>query len=365
MTSTFPWRLLIGTSSSPGGTNRGIYAADFHGDGSLSAARLVTEAPNPGFLARHPIRSVVYAAGEVTRTDPKVVAGALNAYAYDAKSGVLELLNQQATGGMGVTHLSVTPDGRAAYTASYHGGQVAGFSLETDGRVGARSAWILPTGTLGPRRDRQEKPHPHCALVDPAGALVSVCDLGLDVVLTFQIAPKGATVKPAKPSSIAALPGDGPRHGRFSDDGKFLYVINELASSIRVLAKSNDTGGWSAVQSISTLPAGFQGQNICSEIQIHPSGAFVYGANRGHESIAVFRRNPSDGTLAPIEIAPCGGRHPRHFALSPDGAWLVSANRDTNNLAVLRIDPKTGQLSSPVGTTEVPSPTCVLFCATE
>ncbi|HEY4301113.1 MAG TPA: lactonase family protein [Candidatus Didemnitutus sp.] len=358
-----PWRVLIGTSSSPGGTNRGIYAADFASDGQLGPARLVAEAPNPGFLALHPSLPIVYAAGEVNRTDPKVVAGALNAYHYDARSGALELVGQQATGGMGVTHLSISPDGRAAFTASYHGGQVAGFPLDTDGRIGARSAWFQSTGPLGPKRDRQEKPHPHCAVVDPGGSHLAVCDLGLDVVLTFQITG-GANLQPPMPSSTVALPGDGPRHCRFSSDGEFLHVINELASSIRVLKRAGDRK-WAPVQVISTLPDQFRGENICSEIQVSPDGAFVYGANRGHDSIACFRRHSGDGMLERIEIISCGGRHPRHFALSPDGHRLLSANRDTHNVTSFRVDPLSGRLTPIAGAMEVPSPTCVLYCPTK
>jgi 6-phosphogluconolactonase len=352
--------LFIGTSSNAPGLNRGIYAVRLDPEtGALSAATLAAETPNPGFLVPHPGGRVIYASGECGRADEKPAAGAVNAYAYDPAAGTLVPAGQQPTGGLGVTHLAVDATGRMLLTASYHGGQVAAFPLAADGRPGPRSASLHPAGVLGPNRTRQDKPHPHSVTVSPDNRLVQVCDLGLDRIFAFRLDPARATLAAA--GDVSAAPGAGPRHSKFSRDGRYFYVINELGSTIVVYRVDPVSGALAAIQTVPTLPAGFSGESICSEIQLHPNGRFVYGANRGHDSIAVFARDPDGGGLSLVEIAPCGGRHPRHFALSPNGDWLVCANRDSASLTVLRIDPATGRLSGTPHTTTVPMPTCVLF----
>jgi len=358
--------VYVGTSANANGTNRGINRTSLAPDtGMLTAPSLAVETPNPGFLALHPAGRVIYASGECGRPDGKNIAGAVNAYAPDPGTGALTLLGQQPTGGLGVTHLATDATGRMLFTASYHGGQVAAFPLAADGRPGARSAWFLPSGQLGPNRARQDKPHPHCVTPSPDNRFLAVCDLGLDRVFNFRIGVADATLAPASPDSVACSPGIGPRHCKFSRDGRFLYVINELGSSITVFSRDPATGALSAQQTVPTLPAGFAGGNICAEIHLHPNGRFVYGANRGHDSLAVFARDEAGGGLRLVEITPCGGRHPRHFALSPDGTWLVCANRDTNNLTVFGVDSLTGRLTATGHTTSIPMPTCVLFAPAE
>jgi 6-phosphogluconolactonase len=354
--------IFIGTSSSPPGANRGIYAAQLDADtGALTAPALAAETPNPGFLARHPGGRVIYASGECGRIDAKSAAGAVNAYACEPLAGRLTSLGQQPTGGHSVTHLAVDATGRMVLAASYHGGQVSAFPLAADGQPGARSGWMVHSGQLGPNKVRQDKPHPHCVTISPNNRFVIVCDLGLDRIYSYRIDAAAATFAPGDPPFAPAAPGVGPRHCKFSPDGRFLYVINELGSSISVHGWDAATGAPAARQTISTLPAAFAGENICAEIQLHPNGRFVYGANRGHDSVAVFAREPAAGGLQLVEITPCGGKHPRHFALSPDGRWLVCANRDTHNLVVFKVDAASGRLSATGHTVSVPSPTCVLF----
>jgi 6-phosphogluconolactonase len=354
--------LFIGTSSSQGTPNRGIYAARLDSvTGALTTPTLAAETPNPGFLALHPGGRVICSSGECGRIDEKTAAGAANAYAYNPASGALTALNQQPTGGLSVTHLAVDATARMLFTASYHGGQLAAFPVDADGRLGSRTASIQATGPLGPNKARQDKPHPHCVTVSPDNRFLIVCDLGLDRVNSYRIDATSASLAPGDPPFASAAPGAGPRHCKFSRDGRYLYVINELGCSITLYAHDQVTGALTTRQTLSTLPAGFIGENICAEIQIHPTGRFVYGSNRGHDSLAVFARDADTGELAVIEIVPCGGRHPRHFALSPDGAWIVCANRDTNNLTVFRVDPVTGRLAATPHSATVPMPTCVLF----
>ncbi len=351
--------LLVGTSSGPGGPNQGIYAVSFDpSTGALGAPSVAAVVGNPGFLVNHPSGGFVYSAGESGRGPDGNAVGAVFAYARDAKGG-LTLLNSSPTGGLSLTHLVVDATGRMLIGASYHGGQVLAFPVGSDGRVGPRSALLPLSGQLGPNKQRQDKPHPHSVTLSPDNRYAYVCDLGLDRVFCFRLDPATATLTPVGEFTVPA--GAGPRHSKFSADGRFLYVIDELGSSICVFACDSASGALSLQQTISTLPADFTGYNICAEIQIRADGRFVYGSNRGHESIAVFARDTANGTLSLVEIAPCGGKHPRHFALSPDGAWLVCAGRDTNNLVSFRIDPATGKLTKAGETTNLPVPTCVLF----
>lgn len=352
--------LLIGTSSGPGGPNQGIYAVKFDSaTGECSTARLAAAVANPGFLAAHPSGRFIYSAGESGRSPDGNAIGAMFAYALDSASGSLAPLNSSPTGGLAATHLAVDATGRMLVAASYHGGQVLAFPIGSDGRLGARAAFIPLSGKLGPNAQRQEKPHPHSVTFSPDNRFAYVCDLGLDRIFCFRLDPATATLTPA--GEFAAPAGAGPRHSKFSADGRFLYVINELSSSVSVFARDAATGALALKQTLSTLPAGFTAYNICAEIQIHPGDRFVYGSNRGHDSLAVFARNERDGTLSLVEVAPCGGKHPRHFALSPDGAWLVCAGRDSNNLASFRVDAATGRLSPAGEAVGIPVPTCVLF----
>jgi 6-phosphogluconolactonase len=352
--------IFVGTSSNTKDANRGIYAVRLDpATGAFTEAALAAETPNPGFLALHPNGRFVYACGEAGLLTPKMTAGAVNAYAYDAATGRLTLLNQQPTGGSPVTHLVVDSTGHALMSASYHGGQVAAFPLDADGRIGPRTAWVLTAGKPGPNTARQDRPHPHSVTLSPDNRHLYVCDLGLDRIFCYRLEAEHATLTPA--GEFPTTPGAGPRHSKFSADGKFFYAIHELGSAITVYACDPATGALTPIQIVPTLPDGFTGENTCAEIRLYPSGRFVYGSNRGHDSIAVFARDSARGTLTRIEIVPCGGRHPRNFALSPDGAWLVCANRDSNNLVSFRIDPATGRLTRASEVKGIPSPTCVLF----
>lgn len=358
--------LFIGTytpsaSSGPGakdGGSRGIYAVRLDpATGALSAPVLAAETPNPTFLAWHPDGRTLYALGEGPGPNGQVSGGAA-AFRFDAASGQLAALNARGTDGGGTTHLATDAAGRMLVTVSYSGGQIASFPLARDGRIGARASWILPTGTLGPNTKRQDKAHPHSVTFSPDNRFVYICDLGFDRIFRYRADPATGALSLA--GETASAPGAGPRHSKFSADGKFLYVINELDGTIATYAVGAD-GALTARQAVSTLPADFKGTNICAEIRLSPDGRFVYGSNRGHDSLAVFARDGQTGRLSLVEVVSCGGQHPRNFNLSPDGRWLVCANRDTNNLVVFRVDPATGRLTPTGHTATVFQPVCVLF----
>ena len=350
--------IFIGTYTPKDGASRGIYAVRLDTlTGELSKPVLAAESASPTFLALHPDGRVLYALSEADAIAGRPGGGA-TAFQIDAAAGRLTVLNQQSTGGIGCAHIGIDPAGRTLVLASYGGRQVTSFPVEADGRIGPRVSVQMLTGPLGPNQSRQDQPHPHSVTFSPDSRFAYVCDLGLDKIFRYRI--DAAALIPA--GAFPSAPGAGPRHSKFSADGKFFYVIDELDGTIATYACDPATGALTPKQVVPTLPAGFSGGNTCAEIRLHPNGRFVYGSNRGHDSLAVFARNGTDGTLTPVEIVPCGGKHPRNFALSPDGQWLVCANRDSNNLVVFKVDSATGRLTATGHTASVPLAVCVLFC---
>lgn len=359
MSSATEHLIFIGTYTPAGGASRGIYSVRLDGaTGALSAPVLAAATPNPTFLTLHPGGHRLYALAEGAPIDGKP-GGAVAEFALERPHGTLTRLALQPTGGGGGAHVALDPAAHALVFASYHAGYVASFPLAADGRLGPRASFQAHTGTTGPRSDRQDKPHPHSTTFSPDGRFAYVCDLGLDQIVRYRLDAATGLLTPA--GATATTPGAGPRHAKFSDDGQFLHVINELDATIAVYAVESATGALTLLQRVPTLPADFAGSNTTAEIRLHPNGRFVYGSNRGHDSLAVFAREPATGRLTPVEIVPCGGGHPRNFALSPDGAWLVCANRDSNNLVVFRVDAATGRLTPTGQVATVPQAVCVLF----
>ncbi len=353
--------IFLGTYTPAGGASRGIYAIRLDpATGGLSEPVLAAETPNPTFLAWHPNHRVLYASGEGPDTEGQITGGAV-AFSYDAASGKLTLLNARGTGG-GATHLATDGTGRMLITVNYSGGFTASFPLTTDGRIGPRATLLAHAGPLGPNKSRQEKPHPHSVTISPDNRFAMVADLGLDRVCTYRLDPATGTLTPHDPAFIATPPGTGPRHTKYSRDGRFFYILNEIDDSISVCAYDTARGAGTPIQHISTLPAGFKvtDPDRAAEIRVHPNGKFVYTSNRGHESIAVFAIQ-ADGTLQLLELVPCGGKHPRNFELSPDGRWLVCANKDSDNVTVFGVDPATGRLTPTGRPVTVPQAVCVLF----
>lgn len=352
--------IFVGTYTPKDGASRGIYTVRLDPQtGALSPAELAAETPNPTFLAWRPDGKILYALGPGDDPSGKVSGGAV-AFAFDAATTRLTPFGGRGAGDP-TTHLAITADGRMLLTVAYGGGTVASFPLSADGRLAERASLFRTAGELGPSRARQDKPHPHSVTLSPDGRFAYVCDLGLDRIFVFALDPARGSFAPA--GDIAVAPGAGPRHSKISADGRFLYAINELSGSITAFSRDLASGALQSIQTIPTLPADFHGENTCAEIRLHPNGRFVYGSNRGHDSLAVFARDPEHGTLSLVQILPCGGKHPRNFNLSPDGRWLVCANRDSNNLVSLAVDAATGRLTPTGHTTTVPQAVCVLFAA--
>ncbi|HAM73989.1 MAG TPA: 6-phosphogluconolactonase [Verrucomicrobiales bacterium] len=343
-----------------GKSSKGIYVSRFTPrDGRLSPAQLAAESPDPSFLASHPNGRFLYAVNEVSEFQGEK-GGGVSAFQIDPATGSLTLLNHQSTKGAAPCHLVVDPSGRAVLVANYGGGSVASYPLGADGRIGPVASFIQHTGK-GTNPQRQEGPHAHSIYVDPIRRHAVVADLGLDKVLTYQFDPTTARLTPNMPPFVALTPGAGPRHLAFSPAGRFAYAINEMQSTISVLAYNAQTGEFRLGDSHPTLPAGFKGESSTAEIMMHPTGKFLYGSNRGHDSIAVFSVDPAGGKLQLLQHQAIGGKTPRGFVIDPTGGWLLVGNQGSDQVTTFRIDRSTGRLT-PSGTPlPVGSPVSISF----
>jgi 6-phosphogluconolactonase len=356
--SAADYLVLIGTYTQ--GKSKGIYSFRFDSSsGQLTPIGLAAEATNPSFLAIHPNRKYVYAVSEIDNFNGKRT-GAVSAFTLDRDSGKLTFLNQVPSQGDGPCFVSVDATGRNVLVANYGGGSVAVLPIGPDGRLREASSSIQHTGK-GTDPKRQEKPHAHSINLSPDNRFAIATDLGLDEVLVYRFDANKGTLTPNDPPYASVKPGSGPRHFTFHPNGRFAYVINEMASTVTGFRWDKAKGVLTPIQTITTLPPDFHGETTTAEVRAHPSGKFLYGSNRGHDSIAAFSIDPSTGALTTIGQFPSGGKTPRNFNIDPTGAFLIAANQDTDNLAVFRIDPNTGKLTPTGLTSEVGRPVCVKF----
>lgn len=344
-------RLYVGTYTEGTSASRGIYRLEFDLEsGRLSAPVLAAETKNPSFLALPSSGGFLYAVNELEE-------GQVSAWAVSPGDGGLTFRSRVNVGASSPCHLVLDRLGKHVLIANYGGGSVTVIALGPDGKLGERTALVQHTGS-GPNRERQEKPHAHSIHLDAANRFAFVADLGLDKIFVYKFAADRGTLTPHDFPFVAMASGAGPRHLAFHPEGKRLYAINELLSTVTVLKYEPGTGTLEELQSVSTLVAPMAG-NITAEVQVHPSGKFLYASNRGHDSIASFSIDSGNGRLTLLETQSLGIKTPRHFCIDPTGRFLIVANQGGDNLAVFRVDPQTG-VPRPTGmSAEVPSPVCV------
>lgn len=337
-------------------SSRGIHAVRLDADtGALSTPVVAAETPNPAWITLSPDRRFLYAIHES--------AAQAVGYAVDPATGGLQALPRDpALASQPVnppSHLAVDATGRVLLAANYRDGYVAALPIHADGTLDAPNAIHHPG--RGPHPTRQDRSHIHSVTPSPDNRFVIVCDLGVDKIYSYALDVAAAKLTPAEPPFVATEPGAGPRHFKFGPDGRRAYAINELGNTITSYDYEGARGALRPLETVSTLPAGFTGENITAEIRVHPNGRFLYGSNRGHDSIAVFSIDRVNGRLTPVEIVASGGKTPRNFALSPDGRWLVCGHQDSDRLTVFRVDPATGRLTPTSHAARVSMCVCVLF----
>jgi 6-phosphogluconolactonase len=348
--------IYIGTSTGKSSTSKGIYLADFDSTtGKLSEPTLAVEYQNPGFLAIHPSKPLLYACGIPNNLFPDE-SGSVAAFNIGGDHG-LKFLGEASSGGKGTCHLAIDATGKTVAIANYGDGSLSTVKLDDSGLPTASATVIKHSGD-GPNKPRQDGPHAHGVYFDKANKHLFVPDLGLDRVFVYPF--DATTSELGTPlAALTTMAGAGPRHMTFSADEKFAYVINELDNT--VLVASYVDGTFKPLTTVKTLPDGYVEKSTTSEIEVHPNGKFVYGSNRGHDSLTVYQRDEKTGNLTLIQHAPCGGKTPRHFKIDPTGKWLLCAHQGSNTISVLSLDPATGLLGEPSNTVSVPSPTCLLF----
>ena len=342
-------------------TSDGIYVCRFDGEtGELDPVSSIAGAENPSFLAVHPNGRFLYATSEIEHFQGER-QGALYAYAIDADAGRLSLINVQGSGGAGPCHMSVDATGRFLLAANYHGGSVCVAPINEDGSLEPLSCFIQHEGSsVNP--DRQEQAHAHSINLDPQNLFAYVPDLGQDKVVIYRLDLERGELVAHDQAYVGAEPGSGPRHFDFHPNGTRTYVINELGCTITGYDYDSDSGALTPFQTVGTLPAaGFTRRNTTADIHVHPSGRFVYGSNRGHDSIAIFSVDEDTGRLTAVGHRSTQGWTPRNFAIDPSGQFLLAANQDSDTIVSFRIDREWGVLTPTESVTEIPMPVCVRF----
>ncbi len=335
----------------------GVYACRYDvQSGKLELTSQIDGLKNPTFLDVDPNRSTLYAIAEGANEDGSKI-GIAAAYDIDRDTGTLRLRNVEPTTPAPTCHLLLDRSRRSLIVSSYHGGMVGMSPLDKEGGIGPASdikqhagKSVLPV---------QSQPRAHSVTIDRNNRFAVACDLGLDKLIVYRLDPDACRLIPH--NETKTTPGAGPRHGVFHPSGAFFYVINELNASIIAYAYDEHQGQLNEIQTVPTLPTDYEGSNACADIHISPDGQFLYGSNRGHDSIVVYRIDTVTGLLQYVEHVPAGGKHPRNFAVSPDGRFVLVANRDTDNIAVFRRDEDTGRLTATGSELPVSKPVCIKF----
>ncbi len=346
----------IGTYTS--GNSRGIHRSELNlADGSMSPPKLVAELANPTFLAVHPLLNVLYSTTEV-RQDGKRENAQVVAYEI-ANNGTLKELGGINAGGEGPCFVSTDNSGKFAFVANYGSGSISAYTLGSNGELVEQVCNIQHAGK-GVEDSRQAAPHAHCILSDPSDKYVCAVDLGLDQVVIYALDLRtGTLTNTGKPFN--AQPGFGPRHLAFHPDGKHAFVIHELASQLSSCTWEASSGTMTEIHHLPTLPGNFIGSSSTAEVLVHPTGKFVYGSNRGHDSISVFRFDEARGRLTLLGHTSTMGKTPRNIRIDPSGSYLLAQNQDSDSIYSFRINIQDGSLEQVGEPISVGAPCCIKF----
>lgn len=351
-------RVYFGTYGD--GPTAGVYVAELDlATGAVSEPHLAGRAVNASFVALAPDHRHLYAVAEVSSLGGRRTGGVV-AFAVAPETGALRAVNEQSSHGAGPCHLVVDKAGKNVLVADYEGGAVAVLPIDAHGALRPASSVMQHHGH-GVNRERQEAAHAHSVNLDAANHFAFVCDLGVDKIFVYRFDPQAGKLSPNQPPAVKVADGAGPRHFAFDPTGRFAYAIDELDSTITAFWYDADNGTLSRVQTVSTLPKDFHGVNTASEVAVHPSGKYVYGANRGHDSIAIFTVDAASGKLTPDGHESTQGKTPRNFAIDPTGSFLLAANQDSNSVVVFRIDASNGRLRPTGQKLRMKEPVCVRY----
>jgi len=352
------WELYVGTYTT-NTASRGIYRLEvLRASGAFRRLALAAESRDPSFLALTADGRTLVAVNELSSYEGEA-SGAVTVFVRDPSTGALSPAGTRASLGGAPCHVSVDGAGRHALVANYVGGNVAVFPLGGPGGIGAATAMVRHAGR-GPNAARQQGPHAHAIILAPGERFALASDLGIDRVRVYRYDPREGTLAPAAVPEVALAPGSGPRHLAFAPDGRTLYVVNELDSTLATFAWDGRTGGLRPRAVVSTRPEGARGANFPADLHVHPTGRAVYVSNRGDDTLAVFAVR---GARPPVlvQTVPTGGHWPRNFALDPDGRLLLAAHQRSHAITSFLVDPDSGRLTRTGHEATVPAPVCLRF----
>jgi len=357
---TYTEPIRFGTGKVLEGKGEGIYLYRMHpATGALEFDSKTTGVVNPSYLAFDPTQRFLYAVNELKTYEDKPT-GTVSAFAVDAKSGKLEFLNKRLTHGTDPCHVVVDGKSRYVFVANFMSGSVCVLPVRNDGSLGEASDFVQHLGSsVDPVR--QKGPHAHSVTLDKANRFAFVPDLGLDKLMIYKFDRTRGMLDPHAVAWIKVKPGAGPRHVALHPSGRFAFLINELDSTLTALSFDRTKGVFKELQVVPTLPAGFQGESTCADVQVAQSGRFLCASNRGHDSRVIYRSNRRTGRLAYVGHQPTQGKTPRQFEIDPTGRFLLVANQDSDRIVTFRIDPQTGKLEPTGQVAQVPTPVCVKF----
>lgn len=341
-----------------GAANKGIHYSRLDLDkGTLSPPELVAELQNPTFLAIHPTLDVLYSVSEVRRDGKRENAQVL-AYKI-GPNGKLDLISGLPAGGDGPCYIATDRAGKFAMVANYSSGSISVFPIDSNGQLQPATANVQHVGKSA-NPQRQEGPHAHCIMTDPSDKFVCAVDLGMDQVVIYALDRSNGSLKPTG-EPFKATPGFGPRHLAFHPSGKYAFVIHEIGSQLSSCKWDQNLGQLTEIEHVSTLPADFKGDSSTAEVLVHPNGRFVYGSNRGHDSIVCFALDESNGKLTLVSHTSTKGKTPRNFRIDPSGKYLLAQNQGSDSTFAFKIDPQSGQLTQVGEPISTGGPCCIKF----
>lgn len=350
-----PMHVYFGTYTKD--RDQSIYRGTFDPrNGSLVIDQGIGGVQNPSYVELHPNGKFLYASVEAGEND------GITAFAIDADTGALTQLNSRTVAGKAACHVGIDPAGTTAIVSFYTSGSIASFPIRDDGTLGPVASLIQHEGSSV--TPRQKGPHAHSVNIDATGRFAIAADLGIDKLLIYRLDPETSELTPHDPPAFDLQPGAGPRHFAFHPSQKFAYVINELDMTMTAMEWDAEKGTLTKLQTVSTLPPeGFEGTQSTAEVVVHPSGKFVYGSNRGPDTLVIYSVDPDTGKLTTAGFSPSGGEEPRNFNIDPTGRWLIACGQNSDDVQVFSIDGDTGLLTAVGEPVAVPMPVCVKFLA--
>ncbi|WP_205504481.1 lactonase family protein [Rufibacter psychrotolerans] len=347
--------VYVGTYAKPDAES--IFAYKLNEEtGELTRVLGVKGGENPSFLTLSADRKHLYAVNETTEYQGQK-SGAVSAFAIDQQTGNLTFLNQQPSLGGAPCYISLDHQNKVALVANYVGGNVAAFPLQADGSLSASSDMDQHQGK-GPRK-QQDAAHAHCIIPDPDNEYALAVDLGIDQIVSYKLDKSAGKLERQAQPAFATKAGAGPRHLTFHPNKRFAYVINELNATMTSLMYNAGNGTFTEVETVPTIPSDYTGENACADVHVSADGKFLYGSNRGHNSIVVFAIDQNTNKLTLVQHVSVQGNWPRNFGLSPSGKTLLVANQRSNNITTYKVDLQSGKLTFTGHSAQVPSPVFV------